>query len=298
MTPNLRRESAVLRDKIVRTMLRTRKAIYRRRTAVATDPAKTVVFILGCQRSGTTMMTRVFEQDFNTKVYPETSRLSSQDAPKRLRLNPLPSVKQVVDQERAPLVILKPLVESQNALTLLDYFEGSKALWLYRHYKDVAASYVAKWGAGHSAKDLRAIVEKRPNNWRTEKLPDSIVQIVTDHYADQMDSHDASALYWFVRNSLYFSLHLDAEPRIKLCKYEDLVTRPAEFMQETYDFLGHPFPGPSIVAKIFETSVAKGRSVELSPAIERLCRELLERLDQRYEHARSTTLKSENGSAR
>ncbi|MCC6456096.1 MAG: sulfotransferase domain-containing protein [Caldilineaceae bacterium] len=279
---NLSATVTVMREKAFRQALRTAKLAYLWSRRPRKHLAQTVLFIVGCQRSGTTMMTRIFEQDLNTKVFAETSRLSSLDQPKRLRLNPLDSVKRVIEQELAPIVILKPLVESQNIPELLDYFEGSKAIWLYRQYKDVAASYVEKWGEGHSAKDLRVIVEQRPNDWRPEHLPESVVQIVREHFSEEMNSHDASALYWYVRNSLFFSRRLDSDPRVMLCKYEVLAASPVEALQQIYQFIGHEFPGEGIASMVHEASVSRGQDIRLSPEIDCLCCELLQQLDNTF----------------
>jgi hypothetical protein len=282
LTDELRTNFTVMREKASRQAFRTRKAVYQWSRQPAAHALPTVVFIVGCQRSGTTMLTRIFERDINAKVYAETSRLSSLDHPKRLRLNPLESVKKVVEQERASLVILKPLVESQNTPELLDYFKGSKAIWLYRHYKDVAASYVTKWGEGHSAKDLRRIIEKRPNDWRAEHIPERVEQIVREHFSEQMDCHDASALYWFVRNSLFFSRRLDANARVMLWKYEEVVARPVEALRQLYEFVGQEFPGAQIVGKVHEAALSRGQNIELSPEINRLCCELMQQLDDTF----------------
>lgn len=102
---------------------------------------KRILFIIGCQRSGTTLLTRILEKDFNTKVYGEFSELSSNDINK-IRLNPLSSVKEIIDKNKTPFIIIKPLVETQNSLKLFKYFKNAKAVWMYRHYKDVSLSNV------------------------------------------------------------------------------------------------------------------------------------------------------------
>ena len=33
------------------------------------EDSKQIAFILGCQRSGTTLMEEIFQKDFNTKIY-------------------------------------------------------------------------------------------------------------------------------------------------------------------------------------------------------------------------------------
>ena len=241
---------------------------------------KTTVFIIGCQRSGTTLMLEIFERDLNTKVYGEFSKLSSSDAHHKIRLDPLDSVKKAIAKDRAPLVILKPLVETQNSLKLLDHFSGSKALWMYRHYKDVALSNLKQFGIENGINDLRPIVENNSRNWRCENVSESVRKTVLEHFSEGMNPYDAAALFWFVRNNLFFELGLDENPDVMMCKYEDLVMNPLETVNKVYEFIGHNFPGQRIVSEVHPLSLGKGKTVELSPEIDLLCKELLEKLDK------------------
>ena len=79
---------------------------------------KSVLFIVGCQRSGTTVMRRILETDLNSKTYGEYSKLSSNG----IRWRSLEWVKNEFDKEKAPFIVSKPLVESQNVPAILDYF--------------------------------------------------------------------------------------------------------------------------------------------------------------------------------
>lgn len=225
-------------------------------------------------------MTKIFDRDLNTKVFPEVSELTSQDPHRQLSLNPLPSVKATLDKEKATLIVLKPLVESQNILHLLNYFEGSKAVWIYRDFKDVAASHVKKWGSINSINDLRAIVDALPNNWRFENVSEDVRNFVLDHYSEQMDPYDAAAVYWIVRNRLFFELNLAENPNILIYKYEQIVADPSSGMQKVYQFLGHKYPGDQIVRNVHRKSVNKGRDIHLSIEIDRQCTKLMRNLDQ------------------
>ncbi|NTU80902.1 MAG: sulfotransferase domain-containing protein [Chloroflexales bacterium] len=276
-----------MRDKAYFKALHVGKEVYHR--ARRREQPKTVLFIVGCQRSGTTLINEIFERDLNTKVYAEMSRLSSGDAPKRLRLNPIEEVKRTLERDRAPLLVLKPLVESQNILRLIGHFDDARVVWMYRNYRDVAASYVQKWGPGHSTRDLRAIIERSPQNWRSESVSAEVEQFVRAHFAEDMDSYDASALYWFARNSLFFELQLEREPRVMICKYEALVHEPVAVMRGMYDFIGREFPGARIASAVHTAAANKGKSVTLAAPIEQRCADLLGRLDRVWqEQGRAT----------
>lgn len=238
----------------------------------------TLLFILGCQRSGTTLMTKIFEKDWQVKVYPEHSKLSAVDQLDGLRLNRLPDIRQELSKDRYPLVVMKPLVESQNTLDLLDYFTDAYSLWMFRHYKDVAASNLKRFGIGNGIKNLRFIVTDRGSNWRVDNLPENVRRLVREHFSESMDPYDAAALFWYVRNTLFFDQQLDHHPRVKLCRYADLVRSPIESMQSVYSYVHQPYPGDQVVADVHSTSIGKGQQNELSDEIEELCNQMWARL--------------------
>lgn len=238
-----------------------------------------ILFITGCQRSGTSVMQRTFEKDMNAIIYGERSKLSSIEG---IRLNPLNTVKEEIRKAKAQFIVLKPLVESQNILKLLDYFEGSKALWLYRDFKDVAASNLKTFGPRNGINDIRPIVENHPNNWRSEGVSENTRKIIGQHFSENMKPHDAAVLFWYSRNSLFFDLGLSENPNILMCKYEHLIAKPGEVFRNIYENLGQSFPGERITAEIHSGALRKGKDIEISPAIEKLARELLEKLDKVY----------------
>jgi len=110
----------------------------------------------------------IFEKDLNTKVYSESSKIHSRYDPdninKKIRLVPYTTLNNFFKKDHALLIIAKPLVESQNILELLEYFEGSKAIWMFWHYKAVASSNLNYFGIKNGINNLRPIVENNPNN--------------------------------------------------------------------------------------------------------------------------------------
>jgi len=240
---------------------------------------KTVLFIVGCQRSGTSMIHHLFRLDWDTVTYDEISPLSSDDPIEGLRLNPLPEVQARILRDRAPLVVCKPLVESQKLDVLLDLFPATHAIWMYRDFRAVVLSNLKFFGPDTGHRDLAPIVAGDETNWRAEKLAAADRDIILDIYSPELDPHDAAALYWYARNSLFFSRGYDKDPRIRLCRYGDLVARPAVVMARAYDFLGKPYPGDRIVEDVFSGSRGRGRDLDLSPPVRDLCEGMLSRLE-------------------
>ncbi len=244
---------------------------------------KGILLIAGCQRSGTSTMARIFHEDFQAKVYGEFSSLSSLDE-HNIRLNPLPLVREQISEDKPPLIVLKPLVESQNLSKLLSDLPASKSLWMYRHYKDVASSFLIKFGTQKGIIDLEPIIRNDPNNWRSERVSNETRETVLKYFSTEMSPYDGAALFWYTRNILYFEANLQENPNVLLCHYDDMVTKPIPFIEHIYKFMELEFPGERIVSEIHPHSLGKGQKIELSEEIELLCQELFDRLNQLNQH--------------
>lgn len=250
-----------------------------------TRPNQQQLLIIGCQRSGTSLISRVFARDFNVSVYRESSRLSSKDQTHqgkyKLRLNASSELETTLSKNRAPITVYKPLVETQNIIDLFNLFPNSKALWMYRHYKDVTNSLLRKFSTNVGIRNLRGIVNNSQGNWYSEKVSDSLRLTVEKYFSEQMDPKDAAALFWFVRNQLFYELNLENNSRVLMCRYEDLASQPALVMHQIYCFLDADFNEKNIW-EVNVNSVFKGKSIELSTEIEELCDGLLKRLNTTY----------------
>jgi hypothetical protein len=260
-------------------LMRVYKLLYQRAIPRRHSGPKTLVIIHGCQRSGTSMLYWIFEHDLRAKIYREASKLSSDDATERIRLNPLPAVQETVAKDRQPFIVIKPLVESQRAAELLNYFPDSKIIWLYRHYEDVASSNLKAFSRQQGIEDLRPIVLRQPHNWRSENVSEETRQTIRHFFAEEMNPYDAAALFWYARNRLFFEQGLAHQPRVRLCRYEELVRAPVGVMRHLYAFIGLSYPGDHIVKAVHSHAVEKERRFQLSAAVELLCAEMLEQLD-------------------
>lgn len=239
---------------------------------------ESVLLIVGCQRSGTTLMTKIFAADPAAKVYPEYSWLSARDA-EQLRLDPLPSVRRRIEASHFPLVVLKPLVESQNTIELLDAIPNSRALWMYRRYQDVAASNLAKFGMHNGIRDLRLALANGPREWRGEGASEETIDLVRGFFSESMNPWDAAALFWAVRNRFYFDQQLASNPKVRLLRYETLMEAPRETLGALYEFCERPNIGNAVAEGVRAASVGKGAWIELSAPVRVICDALLHRLD-------------------
>jgi len=271
---------SMAQHKLERELFLIRKHAFQNLSGTA-SPDKKLLLINGCQRSGTTMMLRIFERDMQSRVFGEFSTLSSRDVHK-IRLNPLPDVADTIEQCPASLIVMKPLVETQHLRKILDFFPQARSVWMYRHYKDVAYSNLKNFGDSNGVDDLRSIAEDRTDDWRSENVNPEVRKLVKSLFSEDMHSLDAAALFWYVRNQLYFDQQLSDHPRVRLFKYEELVNQPEEQMREVYDFAGARYPGASILERVSASSVGKGQNIHLDTEVTRLCEEMWHKLEKAH----------------
>jgi hypothetical protein len=222
-------------------------------------------------------MLELFDADPRSVTFPEQSSLSSA-AEDRLRLKPLPEVRRRLERIQAPLVVLKPLVESQYVPSWLDGLDNSYAVWMYRRAENVAASDLAYFGTDNGERNLRLLLSNDPPNWRGEVVPETTRSVLSRHYRPGMDAHDAAGLFWWARTSLFFDLRLDEHRGVRLCSYERLVGEPEESMRSLYEFVDVAYPQEDITRGVHGGS-ARRKEFPLSPDVRRLCEELWERLE-------------------
>lgn len=245
--------------------------------------APLLVYIFGCQRSGTTLVVRIFKKDWRFKVFNEIgSPLSKKDTEHGMRLDPADEILFYLQQRRENRFVCKPLVESQHAGALLEAIPNSKALWIYRNYADVASSDMKKFGSNNGIFNLSSIVYQKPD-WRNENISSSTRNLVEKEFSEDMNPSDAAGLFWYVRNILFFENNLDKNENCFLIRYEDLVSDTETACRALYSHLRIPFPKGSFRTEAHTRSIGKGKTISLSPHLDELCRDLYERLESQYE---------------
>lgn len=237
-----------------------------------------VLAILGCQRSGTSVMSRVFFRDLDTNVFREKSTLTG--GAEGLRYIPFDELNRRMALQRASLVVFKMLVESQRANEFLESVDGARIVWLFRNYRDIVSSNLKKFGAWNGINDIRPFVTGEADNWRNQGCSEETRSIIRRHFSESMNPNDAAALFWFARNQLFFEQALPEEPRSMLVEYEQFVADPGAWTKAIYRFCGRDYPGDHLVHEVKTESVSKGKDVQLSPEIEKLCDDMLRRLQQ------------------
>ena len=196
-----------------------------------------------------------------------------------LRFRPAEDIENLIENCGRQVTVFKPLCDCQWGDQILDRHHG-QAFWFYRSYRDVAASAVKKWGA-HHADTLRSIAQDRIGmlGWRIERLSPSAIALVKQYTKPDMSDLDGSALFWFLRNNMFFDYGFHKDPRFHLFRYEHLVASPIEEFERMTSAMEIPLDR-ELVDDVVTTSIGKGAEVELDPAIATLCDGMMDRLDQ------------------
>lgn len=252
---------------------------------------KKIIFILGCQRSGTTLLTRIFERDWFARVFGEYSELSSDDSEYGIRLNSLDRVGMELRDQRYPTIVTKPLVESHRGPELLAHFDNGHIVWLYRSFYDVAASDLFKFGERNGIDNIRPIIKRKKGNWRSEFVSNQTRELIEHFFSEDMNPFDAAGLFWYARNSLFFDTNVcstASAKRVLILPYERLTSEPDLAMRSIYNLIGSKYPGQRLVAEVDPASVGKGkrRLSEISDEVRQHCEHLLQRLDDAAGYAR------------
>lgn len=247
------------------------------------DLMKIPVFVLACQRSGTTMILNIFEKCPECLVYQEDNNLAYNNY--RVRSNN--RLQGLIKRSSKRVIVFKPLNDIQYADRFLSLHSNAKAIWIYRNYHDVVKSGVVKWGAHH--KDIMYGISKgytNPPKYAAsktikERMDPETLELVKSLCNEDMSYEDASALLWYVRNSIFFKLELQKDDRVLLVKYEDLVARPLEQFIRLFDYASCVYD-EEYTKNIHTSSVRKLPLPAIEPRIEKLCREMMKRLDEQY----------------
>jgi hypothetical protein len=237
------------------------------------DQVSRPVFVVGCQRSGTTMLIETIAELPGVWVHPEKSPLACDDY--RLRS---PAVIDLLTRVTpAAAVVYKPVCDSHLTDRILAAHPSARAIWVVRRWSDVARSAVKKWG-DHQ---LQVILDLAHGNtaavgWRGERVPEAILAQLRELADGDLSPHAGAALFWYVRNSFYFSLGLDADPRVLLVRYKQMVGDKARTWPVIMDHLGVPYD-PSMTAGIIDTSAGQPAPDDVPDRVRLLCEALAAR---------------------
>ncbi|QEF99616.1 hypothetical protein Mal15_36820 [Stieleria maiorica] len=233
-----------------------------------------IVFVVGCQRSGTTLVMNCFDNDARAIVFRDDSVLSGHQG-NRLRIKPYAEVKAILAKTRCPLVVAKPLLDSQRTDELLDDYPRSKAIWMFRHFRGVVGSNLRKFKG--QVENIRRVLEM-PEDWRGERVSDETRDFIRPFVNPEMRREDAAALVWIARNNLFFEQSLQNCDRTFLLPYEDLVKSSRDTVKGIYRFLGISQPTKPVDRSIHQRALGRGQDLDIHPEILARCENIQQKL--------------------
>jgi hypothetical protein len=244
-----------------------------------------VVLIFGCQRSGTTMVQQTFlDRSWRVLILEEHDRrlVGPGNGREETTWQDYCTVMGRIRRLPFEVVAAKPLVESASAIALMDAAGPVKAVWMLRHYPEVARSNVNRFGTDNPYRDLQPIRSRDALDWRYRGATEETRETVTALLNRRLTPFDAAALFWWTRNQLYFDQRLWNDDRIRILRYERACNQPDEVIRSLSDYIGVALPLGSIAPRV-RAQPFPPETNELDPDIERLCRKLWDSFEGRPE---------------
>jgi hypothetical protein len=226
------------------------------------------VFIMGCGRSGTTMLINIFHRDHRAEALDENDPRIARDY--MLVFDRIPAA---IIASKAPVLIMKPILNSFDALYLLKTYDNSKVIWVLRDYKDMIASSIKKFGTVVSdwMKDL--ILHGKGDNWLSRGVPIKTREMIYGMGTLELTPYDWMALVWWSVNRSVILDRLSDCDRFLLVQYEAIVRNPEAMLKSVYEFVGLQYHKKT-TRYIHAASIGKGVAIGLHPYVESLCQDL------------------------
>jgi hypothetical protein len=235
-------------------------------------PDKRVIFVSGVHRCGTNMMMETLEWHPRTDVYRE----SDPRAFKHFMMLPESAITELIERSPADRVVIKALHEAEKLAGLLDRHAPARAIWMYRDWRDVVNSILARWPNHRNGIDeiVQAIDTVK---WRGRGTTDTTRTILKEVYRPDIDDASANALFWYLRNQLFFDQGFDDDDRVALINYDRLLERPEPQLRALCTMLEIELvPRMTRVCDVRQVRKKPPPSVE--PEVASLADEMLERL--------------------
>jgi len=235
------------------------------------------VWLVGVQRSGTNMVVRGLEESPQFEVHNENDGAAFD----RFRLRPDPVVRDIVLASGHRYVLFKPLCDSHRVdeLLALDTPTGGRAIWAYRGVDGRVRSALAKFG-DTNLRVLTDIAAGRGDGlWQAQRLSEDNLELIRSFDWTSMSPASAAALFWYVRNSLFFDLGLDRRDDVLLSSYDALVAEPGARTHALASFLGLPWH-PGLAAHIERRDATDAEPLDLDARVRRVCDDLEARLGE------------------
>jgi hypothetical protein len=210
------------------------------------------------------------------------------EAFEKFRIRPLPVIRSLIERSGQGFVVFKPLCDSHRVDELLDAMHNpspGRAVWVYRGVDGRVRSSVGLFGA-NNLKVLTEIAHGGGRErWQAGGLSERSLELIASFDWDAMSPESASALFWYVRNSVLFERGLDRRDDVLVFSYDALVRAPERSMRRLCAFVGLEYDSRLISHIVPKPPGAPRPHVDIDPRVRALCEELEPRLDAAAEAA-------------
>lgn len=232
---------------------------------------KKTCLVAGAQRSGTNLVMDILETAWETDVYHERDPRAFNNYVMR----PINEIQDLKSKSLFPTFVIKALCESQDLENIMNSLTPAKAVWVVRHYDDVAKSMQISFP--RVLQNLKYMANRKSDGqWLSEGMSDQTYQLL-QNLITELDLASACAFQWYFRNILYFENKFNLNPNIKVLFYQDLLSKPDTITQNLFNFFNlkhHPRSHKMIQSKV----AYKNESLKLHPEVLKICEELWSRL--------------------
>lgn len=238
------------------------------------------IFVMGAQRSGTTMLMDVLHLRPDTRGFSESQHSS---AFRDFQLRSPTRIAKIIEDSRAPFVCFKPIADSHRILDLRDAFTHAYFVWIYRQYLDVANSRLRKFD--NPTRAIRLVCQGLPGGgWFDTGVPKATRQILRQLPYNDLTDFDFACLAWWTRNRIFEEHKLWTLPNVILLRYENIVSQPERelaILKDRIGLAGHP----QSVRFIHDHSVQRDEAPSIHGDVRDLCDSLLALLDTCHQRA-------------
>ncbi|MCI0549849.1 MAG: sulfotransferase [Anaerolineae bacterium] len=227
------------------------------------------VFLVGCGRSGTSMVLRSLGKSYKVEIYNETHS----SAFERFRLKDFGIIEQLNNVGYAKIKLYKPILDTHMAVEYLSGFPSAKIIFMYRHYSDVISSSIRYFGVDNWPSRVVRWIDNDFEEFASAPPPNETKHRIRSLWANRLSAESSIALYWLFYNRLYIDLGLNQNPNVILINYENIVTRSDVEFHNLCRFLGVEY-SQNMSKGMFATSIKHNSVRNLDETIKIECENL------------------------